>query len=192
MPRKKSNWYPGAEYYVTSTGIRKAPLFYDGEDRHVYLEIIGKARAEHRFDLYAYCLMTNQTHLHIKTHQLDILQIINKIDQRYSLFFNRKYQFMSTVYQSHSEANRVDSSNHQLDVNKYIHLTPCRTDLVGTPKEYQWSSYRSYVAFHKQPNVNPHPILSHFSYPQNINYQKFVEKKPNVSITGKELADVVE
>lgn len=178
MTETQVRWYPGAEYHVILTTAGAAPFFYDREDRTMYLEMIGKARAEHRFDVYAYCLMTDHVHLQIKTHQLHIKQVINKIDYHYRHFFNRKYQLIDSTYHTETFIKPINSRNDQLETNKYIHLSPFEASIVSSPKDFEWSSYRTYLNFQKTPHVNSSPILSHFSYPQNVHYQRFIEKEP--------------
>ncbi|MCF6410965.1 transposase [Pseudalkalibacillus salsuginis] len=187
MPRKPRVWYPGAEYHITSRGNRKTPLFYDNQDRHKYMKILGEAQSEFTFDLYSYCLMTNHIHLQLKTHFSAAQQIMRKIHHRYALFFNKKYEFVGHVFQGRYGAKLIQSPNYQMDVSKYIHLNPVKADLAATPGAYEWSSYRTYVDFHRLPYVNPYPVLSHFPYPQNIEYKKFAENDPTASITGDNL-----
>lgn len=191
LPRQPRVWYPGAEYHITTRGNRKTPLFYDAQDRHIYLKYLSETRTEFSFDLYSYCLMTNHIHLQLKSHDTHIQQIMKKLNHRYAYYFNRKYDFIGHVFQGRYFSKLVESPAYQLDVSKYIHLNPVHADLATLPSLYEWSSYRTYVHFERLPAVNPYPILSQFPYPQNIEYQKYVENDPTASITGKDLSEEI-
>ncbi|MGM7703033.1 transposase [Pseudalkalibacillus sp. Hm43] len=191
MPRQPRVWYPGAEYHITTRGNRKTPLFYDSQDRHIYLKYLSETRTQYPFDLYAYCLMTNHIHLQLKSHDTHIQLIMQKLNYRYATYFNRKYDYVGHLFQGRYFSNLIGSPAYQLDVSKYIHLNPVKADLVTQPSNYDWSSYRTYTEFERRAPVNPYPVLSQFPYPQNIEYQKFVENDPAASINGNNLTEEI-
>ena len=59
--------FPGAVYHVTARGNEQRPIFRDDLDRSEYLDRIAHYRERFRFQLLAYCLMTNHVHLAIRS-----------------------------------------------------------------------------------------------------------------------------
>lgn len=66
-------------------------------------------------------------------------------------------------------------ADYLLEVSRYIHLNPVEANMVRSPKDYRWSSYRSYISVSFNPHITTTKILSHFPDPQKENYRKFVE-----------------
>lgn len=54
---------PGFPYHVTHRGNHGAPIFFDDEDREVYLALLDEYARRYSLKLWAYCLMTNHVHL---------------------------------------------------------------------------------------------------------------------------------
>jgi putative transposase len=54
----ENNWY-----HIVSRGQRREPLFVDGYDRRIYLNLLSSIFGTNRALLGAYCLMTNHIHL---------------------------------------------------------------------------------------------------------------------------------
>ncbi len=53
---------PGYAYHVTHRGNRREAIFFDDEDREVYLALLDVYARRYGLALWAYCLMTNHVH----------------------------------------------------------------------------------------------------------------------------------
>jgi len=60
MVRKKCEWYPGSIHHITTRENRRSDIFKNKEDYIVYLAILKEVNTKLPFELYCYCLMTNQ------------------------------------------------------------------------------------------------------------------------------------
>lgn len=174
MPRKPHIWFRGAKYHITSRGIRKSTLYYDPEDRHVYLSILAEAKEKYPFLLHSYCLMTNHLHLQVETLESPPEKIMREINWKYAKYFNRKYSYSGHVFENRYFREMIDSIGYELDVSKYIHLNPLKAGLVTKLENYPWSSYRAYALYEKNPLVTTDYLLSYFPTPQENNYHSYL------------------
>lgn len=63
MPRKLRIEYPGALYHVMSRGDRREDIFLDDVDRQDFIKILAEACQKTGWQVHAYCLMRNHSHL---------------------------------------------------------------------------------------------------------------------------------
>jgi REP element-mobilizing transposase RayT len=63
VPRPLRIQYPGALYHLMSRGDRREAIFLDDADRNEFLRTLGQAIVKMRWQLHAYCLMSNHFHL---------------------------------------------------------------------------------------------------------------------------------
>lgn len=191
MPRKPYIWFSGAKYHIISRGNRKLPLFFDDEDRIKYFSLLREIQNQHPFILHAYCLMTNHVHLMIETLTTPPDQIMKLLNQKYALYFNRKYECSGHVFENRYTRMLLDSILYELDVSKYIHLNPLRAQMVTNLEDFPWSSYRAYVLGEKNPLVTTEYLLSYFLNPKAYHYKKYVHS-PKADLTCLDLHQIVQ
>jgi len=174
LVRKRRFWAPGAKYHITSRGIRKMDLFLDDHDRLEYLHFLTKVKQQYPFHLHAYCLMTNHIHLQVETIQHSPSEIMNYLNTKYAIYFNKRYNYSGHVFESRYGAEFIDTPEYELEVNKYIHLNPLRANIVKHPEDYTWSSYRTYLLGENNPLITTEQIFSYFYPPHTENYQHYL------------------
>ena len=59
MPRQQRIEYPDAVYHVMARGNRRESIFFDEEDRKIFLRSLGEACERTNFQIYAWVLMGN-------------------------------------------------------------------------------------------------------------------------------------
>lgn len=166
MPKRKRVWYPGAVYHIMSRGNRRTKIFRDESDYRVYLKILDRTGFECRFQLYSYCLMPNHIHLQLETGEVEIWEIMRRINRGYACYFNRRHNLVGHLFQGRYKSKLIQDSLYNLQVNRYIHLNPVKAGLVKSPADYAWSSYSCYLSQERSELVNPEKILQYF-WPDN-------------------------
>jgi REP element-mobilizing transposase RayT len=63
MPRALRIEYEGAIYHVMNRGDRREDIFLGDEDRRLFLKTLEEACGKSRWQVHAYCLMSNHFHL---------------------------------------------------------------------------------------------------------------------------------
>jgi hypothetical protein len=121
-------------------------------------------------------------HFHLLVKQLNdrsISGFINSICTRYSMYFNKKYDRVGSLFQGPFRAVLVNNDEYLLHLSRYIHRNPLE---LNKNLESAYSSYKCYIGKQKIPWLKPDFILSYFNKKLNPefkkvqNYQDFVEK----------------
>lgn len=133
-------------YHIVFRGINHQNLFEEKQDYNKLLEIIQKVKQDEKFELYAYCLMTNHVHLFLKELNIgDIKKIVHKILTRYVGWFNRKYQRSGSLIGNRYKSEPIEDEKYYFSLVRYIHQNPVKAGLVEKIEEYRWSSYNDYI-----------------------------------------------
>lgn len=161
--RDYKEFSPGEFYHVYNRGVGKMNIFIDEEDYNFFLNRLfesvhpemlknlkftprRKLLPENSFELTAYCLMPN--HYHILIKQIDDLPIsllMSKVCTSYSMYFNKKYERVGSLYQDIFKCVRVESNAQLLWLSAYIHNNPVKSKIVNDPFSYKWSSAKEYL-----------------------------------------------
>ncbi len=96
MARKPRIEYEGAFYHVITRGNQKQKIFKDPLDYRKFLEILIGYKQRYHFHLYAYILMSNHVHLLIETRAIPLSKILQGVNQRYTMYYNRRYKTVGT------------------------------------------------------------------------------------------------
>lgn len=140
-------------------------------------QVLKKLRLNNFADeitLLAYCLMPNHFHLFIKQKSAQSIdKFMNSILTRYTMFFNKKYKRVGSLYQDVYKAALVDNEEQFLYLSKYIHKQALC--LQGDALEVQPCSYFDYLGKRKTQWVKPEEILVYFSkINPTFSYESFV------------------
>lgn len=136
--------------------------------------------------LLAYCLMPNHFHFFVKQKTAwSIDKFMNSIGTRYTMYFNKKYKRVGSLYQGVYKAVLITSEAQFLHLSRYIH----RQSLVlqgEALREKQPCSYSEYLGKRKTAWVHPEEILSYFDQKTpNLSYEKFMKQNDNDNILQK-------
>jgi putative transposase len=129
-------------------------------------------------DLLAYCLMPNHFHFFIKQKGPGAIdKFINSLGTRYTMYFNRKYKRVGSLYQNVYRAVLVSNEKQFIYLSKYIHQQALELS------ENQPSSFFDYIGLRKTPWVNSEEILSYFSKTKpSFSYRNFVLESDNFAV----------
>ncbi|MBF0274198.1 MAG: transposase [Nitrospinae bacterium] len=181
MARQPRFYLSDHPQHVIQRGNNRNVLFADVEDYLFYLEKLGDACVRFGCKLHAYVLMTNHVHLLLTPEtESAISKVMQSVGRYYVQYFNRKHNRTGTLWEGRYKATLLDSERYLLTCYRYIELNPVRAKMVGTPEEYEWSSY-SFNAF-GTPNslLTPHPLyleLAANEKERQKNYQSLFSEK---------------
>jgi hypothetical protein len=108
----------------------------------------------------------------------------------YSMYFNKKYERVGTLFQSAYKATNIFDDTYLLHISRYIHRNPAELTGSHPVSEYPYSSYPYYLKKKSAAWVHPEPVLEHFRNPKGIktwkalSYQAFVEGSEEFDVTG--------
>jgi REP element-mobilizing transposase RayT len=131
----------GAFYHVTSRENQRGDIFFDDDDREIFLEILKRTKDRYGYLLHAYVLMGNHYHLLIETPKANLSQIMQNINTSYTVYVNRRYRRWGHLFQGRFKAIVVNKEDYLLRLSRYIHLNPVKSGMVTSPKDYRWTNY---------------------------------------------------
>lgn len=188
MPQRKFTFAKGYIYHIFNRGHNKQDIFLHYKDFARYLQRLNEYKQKHSFTLLAYCLMPNHIHLLIQqTSDEPLERLIHRLHTAYTMYFNKKYERVGSVFQSRFKAKPVESDEYLLHVSRYIHLNPI--ELLRAQgralnlKQYAWSSYAEYINISTSPLSNPEKILDYFNSHNSTHKERAAKYKAFVEDT---------
>src|SRR3989344_5405375 len=86
--------------------------------------VLKKLRLKNFVDeisLVAYCLMPNHFHMLVKQRSADAIDaFMSSLNTRYSMYFNRKYDRVGSLYQGVYKAVLIETDEQLLHLTRYI------------------------------------------------------------------------
>jgi putative transposase len=145
--------FENAIYHITSRGNRRENIFYNDDDRKIFLEKIKETCLKYSFVCFSYCLMDNHYHLFLKTLLPNISKGMHYLNTSYANWFKARHNIAGVLFQGRYKSLIVDENNYGVSLSAYIHLNPYRAGIVKNLKEYAWSSFPSYIDEEKTPVI---------------------------------------
>jgi putative transposase len=167
--------FPGALYHVTARGNARQRIYLNDEDRHLFLDLLGKEVAQQGWRCYAYCLMDNHYHLLLETPEPTLVAGMRRLNGVYTQAFNRRHRRVGHLFQGRYKAIVVDKDAYLLELCRYIVLNPVRAEAVKRPERWPWSSYRATVGESPGPSWLAVAEVQAL-FPNRGAYRRFVEE----------------
>lgn len=174
MARKPRIHYPGALYHVMVRGNNGEMILREGAEKSKYLDILAKYKEKLNFKLYAFCIMDNHAHLLIQVESVPLSQIMQRVQQVYTQWYNSKHGRTGHVFQQRYKALLCDKDNYLLQLLRYIHNNPVKANIVNGI-EYQWSSHLYYLGKEKGQLVDTIDILDTISHDKKEAIKQYIE-----------------
>jgi putative transposase len=145
MPRQARIVLPGKLHHVTQRGNFQQNVFFDDQDRAVYLKYVNDNAQKYEVQIYAFCLMDNHVHFIVKPSRPDSLAAAFRVShQKYSLYLNQRLKEHGHRWQSRYYSCVV-LGEHIQRVFRYVERNPVRAKIVKYPWHYSWSSARAHL-----------------------------------------------
>lgn len=144
--------------HITQRGVDRCPTFLEDLDFAVYRWALREASIDAGCAVHAYVLMTN--HVHLLVTPVDAHSpacMMRALGARYVGYFNARYRRTGTLWEGRFRSAIVDTVPYLFACSRYIELNPSRAGMVGSPHEYEWSSFRHNALGAEDPLVTAHP-----------------------------------
>lgn len=147
--------------------LSNTSTFYKEKDK--ILKILRLNNFSQEITLLSYCLMPNHFHLFIKQKNKDAIDsFMNSIATRYTMYFNKKYKRVGSLYQDVYKAVLINNEEQFLHLSRYIHKQALNS-------KNQPCSYPEFLGIRQTLWIKPEEILSYFSRTNpSLSYQNFV------------------
>lgn len=194
LVRKPRFEYPGGIYHLIQRGNNKEFIFKEMEDKEYILDLIKKYREIMEFDLYGYVIMGNHYHLVIRISETPLRDIMHRINNTFSRYYNRKNKRSGHVFENRYKGILVIDDTYLLSLLKYVHQNPVSANICKNMKDYIWSSDKYYRLNNQEDMVDIDFILDMLSK-NRINaigaYKDFMDDNKKEDIAAFEKVDVI-
>jgi len=161
MPRIARIIAPGYPHHITQRGNNRATVFFDDEDRQIYLKMLAGYAQKHQIQIWAWCLMSNHIHLlAVPGTETSLSRGIGLTNQMYTQYLNRKLKQSGRIWQNRFFSCVVENEQYLWAVARYIERNPLKAGLAESVEEYQWSSAKAHVATAHDPLLSAEQWLS--------------------------------
>jgi len=169
MPRKVRIIVPDLPHHVIQRGNNHQDIFKDEDDRRYFLSNLKETIREQSVAVGAYCLMTNHIHVLLYPKTADgFFVLIKSLFQKYTQYFNRKYQRSGKLWENRYKIHLVDPDAEWV-VARYIDRNPVRAKMVSRAQDYPYSSAAAHLAGKSNPLLTKDLIGN-----QRREYREFV------------------
>ena len=129
---------------ITQRGNNRQDVFFSEQDYLYYLDVLNETAIKYKCQIHAFALMSNHICILATPTTIDgITQLMKGVGQRYVSYINKLEKRTGTLWDGRYKASLVEDGHYLIDCMRYIEMTPVRLKIAKTPKDYQWSSYRT-------------------------------------------------
>ena len=146
MPRIARIVGIGHPHHIIQRGNNRQNIFFDQEDKRLYLKWLEKYSLECGCTIHAYCLMSNHVHLLIvPKYNYSLAKTMQKLSLRFTQHINKKYKRTGRLWECRFYSALVDKESYFWSIGRYIERNPIRAKMVSKPAEYKWSSAKANI-----------------------------------------------
>lgn len=171
MPRIARKCSITKVYHIILRGNDRQDIFFEEQDYRKFLKTINITKEKYKYELYAYCLMTNHVHLIIYDKNNQLSKIMQSIEISYSSYFAKKYSKNGHLFQNRFLSKNVESQGYLYRLCRYIHQNPLKAG-ISSVENYRWSSYKEFISNEKL--INSELILSMFGQTKSEAIEQFI------------------
>ena len=150
---------PGAPHHLTQRGNRRQATFFSEDDYRLYRALMAEWCGRCGVVVWAYCLMSNHTHLIVvPDSEKSLRQAIGEAHRRYTRHINLREGWRGHLWQGRFASFPMDEV-YLLVAARYVELNPVKAGLVVSPEAYPWSSAAAHVSGRDDELVVAAPLL---------------------------------
>jgi REP element-mobilizing transposase RayT len=138
----------GGVHYVISRASQDEVIFKDKDDYKMYMDLVSKYKSQHKFKLFAYCLLPDRIEMLVETGEdASISEIMHDLNSLYTKYFNGRYQKRGHLFESRFRSVLVEKATSLVKLTQHIHRAPMRHDITKDQQisSYPYSSYQLYA-----------------------------------------------
>ena len=170
----------GVAQHVIQRGNNRQVCFGSDQDIAAYANWLHEYAVKHSVAIHAWVFMTNHVHLLVTPkYEGGVSKLMQSLGRRYVAYFNYQYKRSGTLWEGRFKSCLVQSERYLLECYRYIELNPVRANMVESPRDYKWSSYRCNGEGIKSKLITPHDEYLSLGHSEEIrlaNYRSFLNK----------------
>ena len=148
MPRIARVVIPDYPHHIIQRGNRRQNVFFNDQDKLLYINYLRVHCKQAGVSFWAYCLMDNHIHLiAVPKEENSLARGIGEAHRRYTRDINFREKWRGYLWQGRFSSYPLEEK-HLFAAVRYVERNPVRAGLVQKAEDYPWSSAKAHV--HKQ------------------------------------------
>jgi REP element-mobilizing transposase RayT len=145
MPRKPRQELEDGIHHVWARGNNREGVYFDDDDRALYLLLLGRVVVKMGWHCLSFCLMDNHLHLLVQTPETNLGKGMQRLHGVYAQSFNERHGRVGHVFQGRYGNELVQDDEQFWTVARYIVRNPVEAGLCRMAEEWKWSSHRGVI-----------------------------------------------
>lgn len=142
----------GITYHAMARGNDRRWIFASDDDRHDFLDRLGRVSARHGWRCLAYCLMGNHFHLVVTTPTGSLPDGMRDLLGGYARSANSRNACTGHLFGDRYREVIVDSERQLAAVVAYVLNNPVRANMVTSCHLWRWSSCAALLGLEAAPS----------------------------------------
>jgi putative transposase len=136
---------PNCPHHITHRGNRRQAVFFNEENRKLYLRLLAKYGELFGLHYWAYCLMDNHIHLIAVPERADSLNLtLREAHKKYTSQINIQMDWRGSLWQGRYYSFPLDDI-HLYRAVRYTENNPVRAGMTKNAEDFPWSSAQAHV-----------------------------------------------
>ncbi len=159
MPRIARRLVDGSICHVFNRGNGQQIVFRKSDDYKAFLRVMKKAKKRYAVKVYSYCLMPDHFHLVLSPVKAEELSrwmqwVMTSHVRRYHHYYGTS----GHIWQGRFKSSIVEQDGHLVTLMRYVEANPVRAGIVGSAKDWAWSSHRETLGQKSRKVIDGIPI----------------------------------
>jgi REP element-mobilizing transposase RayT len=137
MPRKARIDAPGALHHIMARGIEGRSIFKNDHDREDFIKRLAFIVEETETTCLAWALIPNHFHLLLKSSATPVAKVMLRLLTGYAVAYNLRHNRQGHLFQNRYKSILCQEDPYLLELVRYIHLNPIRSNLVPDMKSLE-------------------------------------------------------
>jgi putative transposase len=140
MPRRRRVVLPGQPHHITQRGNNQQQIFFERQDRDLYLSLLREYTAEYSVSVLGFCLMTNHVHLvAVPGTSTGLEKALGRAHHDYARWLHLRRRESGHLWQNRFFSCPLDDK-HTWAALAYVERNPVRAGLVKRAEDWPWST----------------------------------------------------
>jgi putative transposase len=169
MPRTARELKDGGYFHILNRGNNRNEVFHCRLDYLIFIGLIREAKRRFPLSLFGYCLMPNHFHLILRALLAEnIPAFIHWILSCYARHYRESYRISGHVWQGRFKSLPIESEEYLVTALRYVEGNPKRAGLVGSNRDWEWSSLSSHCVGDYTGLIDPPPFYLAGGWPELV------------------------
>lgn len=142
---------PTFPYHLISRGNNGGQIVFDRLDVDLFVTELGRVATKHRFEVWAWCLMTNHYHLVLRAPYGGLSEGMQALNGNHGRRMNGRHGRTGHLVQNRYFSVPLEADAHAVTAVVYVVNNPVKAGLSQTAAEWPASSYRATAGLESAP-----------------------------------------